>query len=76
MMLHHHLDYSYVFLPSLAGVIMLPSNLYALGPITDRNTARFFSPSVIVSRQKVSEAFCVLRPFLAAFLEFAHMTEL
>ena len=29
-----------------------------------------------VSRQEVSEAFCVLCPFLATFLEFAHMTEL
>ena len=35
-----------------------------------------FPASDSVSRQKVSEAFCVLRPFLAAFLEFAHMTEL
>ena len=38
---------SYAFLPSFAGVGKFPSNLYVAGPITDKNTALFFSASSI-----------------------------
>ena len=41
-----------------------------------KHSSFLFSVGDSVSRQEVSEAFCLLRPFLAAFLEFAHMTEL
>ena len=55
-------NFSYDFLPGLAGAIRLPSNFYTLGPITDRSTARFLSPSVIplaVGKCPRRSAYCI-----------------
>ena len=53
-----------------------PKQLVRLGANHRQKHGSFLFPvGDSVSRQEVSEAFCVLRPFLAAFLEFAHMTK-
>ena len=54
-----------------------PMQLVRLGANHRQKHGSFLFPvGDSFSRQEVSEAFCVLRPFLATFLEFARVTEL